>query len=52
MFQRKFFECFAYLGKPAIPNSDFPYSAEDFLLDMEYARIHGAAIIHNAAKDY
>lgn len=52
MFQRKFFEFFASVGKPAIPNSDFPYSADELLLDMEYARIHGAAIIHNAAKDY
>lgn len=52
MFQRKYFECFASVGRPAIPNSDFPYSTSELLLDMEYARIHGAAIIHNAAKDY
>ena len=42
----------ARVGRPAIPNPDYPYEHSVLLEDMEYARIHGASIIHNCSYDY
>lgn len=52
MKQRKYFEMLAYVGKSTVPDKDYPYDAETLLSDMAYARIHGAACIHNVAKSY
>ena len=52
MKQRKYFDCFASVGKPAIPDSNFPSDIETIKNDMSYSRIHAVAAIHNAARDY
>lgn len=52
MKQRKYFEVFASVGRKSVPSKDFPYTVDALLADMEYARIHGAAIISNAAEAY
>lgn len=52
MAQRKYFEIFACAGRTSAVDKDFPQSFDTLLDDMSYARIHGAAFIHNGAKDY
>lgn len=52
MLQRKYFECFASVGRPIVPDRDLPYDVKSLLDDMRYARIHGAAVMHNAAKEF
>ena len=50
--QRKYFEIYAAAGRPSAPDKDYPYDKEILLRDMEYARIHGSAVLHNAARDF
>lgn len=50
MTQRKYFEFFAKAGRPATPDKDIPYSVDNLLEDMSYARIHGASLFHNATS--
>lgn len=52
IMQRKYFDCFGKIGRPAVPSKEFAYDVKAMLADMEYARIHGAMVIHNAAVDY
>ena len=52
MKQRKYFDCFALLGRPNIPDKDYPYDVETLKSDMAYSRVHAAATIQNACIDY
>lgn len=52
MKQRKYFDCFALIGRPSIPDKDYPYDVETLKSDMAYSRVHAAAVVHNAAIDY
>lgn len=52
MKQRKYLDFYGLVGRAAAPNPDFPHEVEDMLADMAYARVHGAAVIHNTAVDY
>ena len=52
MKQRKYFEVFASVGRKKVPSLDHPQSPEALLKDMEYARIHGAALVANSSIDY
>ncbi len=52
MNQRKYFDCFAFVGKAAVPSPDFPNDIESLKDDMAYSRIHAVAAIHNASRDY
>ena len=52
MKQRKYFDCFATLGRPSIPDKDYPYDVETLISDMAYSRVHAVAAVHNAAIDY
>ena len=52
MKQRKYFEIFASVGQQSAPDRDFPSSIDIMLEDMKYMRIHGAAFMHNGARDY
>lgn len=51
MKQRKYFDCYAAVGPCSAPEKEFPHDIDSLYGDMAYARIHGAAFIHNAAKD-
>ena len=50
--QRKYFEIFASVGRPSVPQAHYAWKIDELIEDMKYARIHGCAFIHNAARDY
>lgn len=52
MKQRRYFEPFAAIGRKNAPDKYYPFMPEILLDDMKYARIHGAAILHNTALDH
>ena len=52
MNQRRYFEPLAAVGRKNAPDKYHPTKPEALLNDMKYARIHGAAILHNTALDY
>jgi len=50
MKQRKYFDLMTNVGMRTVPDPDFPESVEILLEDMAYARVHAAAVLHNATK--
>lgn len=52
MKQRRYFEPFAAVGRKSLPDKYHPIMPDVLLEDMKYARIHGAAILHNTALDH
>ncbi len=52
MKQRKYFDIFCALGRKCAPEKEFPYEHCALLDDMEYCRVHGAAVFSNTATEY
>ncbi len=52
MKQRKYFEILASVGRKCAPDGDYPINPEILLEDMKYARVHGAAVLENTAREY